>query len=72
MNQTKDTALLEVHNRHGFAMPKVRGQKTCSWQSLPSGDGAIYQDRSTTPKRMTMNDANNAEIFLMGKQKDSS
>ena len=40
--------------------------QTCFRQSLPSGDGAIYQDRSTTPKRMTMNDAKNAALFLMG------
>ena len=40
--------------------------QTCSRQSSPSGDGAKDQDRSTTPKRMTMNDANNAELFLMG------
>ena len=60
MDQTKDSALLEVHKRHGFS---ARTQ-TCSWQSLPSGDGAIYQDRSSTPKRMTMNDANNAALFL--------
>ena len=46
--------------------------QTCSRQSLPSGDGAIYQDWSTTPKRMAMNDANNAALLLMGSQKDSS
>ena len=47
----------------------VRGHKTCVWQSVPSGDGAIYQDKSTTPKRMTMNDANKATLFLMSQLK---
>ena len=55
-----------AQERHGFALLRVRGHRTCSWQGLPSGNGAIYQDWSTTPKRMTMNDPNNAELFLMG------
>ena len=36
--------------------------QTCSWQSLPSGDGAKNQDRSTTPKRMTINDATRSTL----------
>ena len=46
--------------------------QTCSRQSLPSGDGAKNQDRSTTPKRITINDANNEAFILMVSQKDSS
>ena len=49
MDQTKDSALLEVHKTHGFALLRVRTQ-TCSWQSLPSGDGAKNQDTEHNTK----------------------
>ena len=40
--------------------------QTCSWLSLPSRDGAIYQVRSGTPKRTTMKAANSAVPFFNG------
>ena len=42
------------------------GTQTCSRQNLPSGTVRYTRMRRATPKRMTVNDANNAALFLMG------
>ena len=65
MDQTKDSALLEVHKRHGFALLRVRGHKLVLGRVYQVGTVRYTRIRSTTSKRMTMNDANNAALFLM-------
>ena len=66
MDQTKDSALLAVHKRHGFALLRVRGHKLVLGRVNHAGTVRYTRIWSTTPKRMTMNDANNAELFMMG------
>ena len=53
-NTMREVSLDEEQRTH--TAQRARTQ-TCSWQNLPSGNGAIFQDRSTTPKRMTIYDA---------------
>ena len=48
MDQTMDSALLEVHKKHGFCT--AQSARTQVWQSLPSGDGAINQDTEHNTK----------------------
>ena len=66
MDQTKDSALPEVHKRHGFTLLRVRGHKLVLGRAYQAGTVRYTRTRSTTPKRMTMIDANNAALFLMG------
>ena len=66
MDQTKDSALLEVHKRHGFALLRVRGHKLVLGRVYQVRTVRYTRVRSTTSKMMTINDANNAALFLMG------
>ena len=66
MDQTKGSALLGVQKRHGFAVLRVRGQKLVLGKVYQAVTVRYTRIRSTAPKRMTMNDANNAALFLMG------
>ena len=64
LNQTKDTALLEVL-RQDFVLLRVRGQRLVLGRVYQAGT-VRCTTRNTTPRRMTMDDANNAALFLMG------
>ena len=66
MDQTRDCALLEVHTSHGFALLRVRGHKLVLGRVYLAETVRFTRIRSTTPKRMTMNDADNAALFVMG------
>ena len=61
MDHTKDSALFEVHKRHGFALFRVRGHKLVLGRVYPA-----VTVRYTWKEHMTMNDVNNAALFLVG------
>ena len=66
MDQTKNSALLEVHKRHRFALLRVRGHTLVLGRVYQAVTVRYTRIGSTTPKKMTINDANNAALFLMG------
>ena len=61
----KICTLIEVHKRHGFLVLTVRGHKLVLGRVYQAGTVRYTKIRSTTPKRMTRNDANNAALFLV-------
>ena len=66
MDQIKDSVLLEGHKSHGFELLRVRGQQLVLGRDYQAGTVRYTRKRSTTPKRMTMNDANKRSIFHDG------
>ena len=65
MDQTTYFALLEMHKKHRFALPRVREHKLVLGRVYQTGTMRYTRIWSTTPKRMTMNDTNNASLFPM-------
>ena len=63
MDQTKDSALLDVTRTRTAQKTQ---HKLVLGRVYQAGTVRFSRIRSTTPKRMTMNDANNATLFLMG------
>ena len=57
-----------VSRRQEFALLRVRGQRLVLGRVYQAVT-VRYTTRNTTPRRMTMNDANNAATFLMGLHK---